>query len=131
MALSESRPSPAKTTRQVRVLVVEDNRDSAESLRMLLATQGYEVSLAYTGNEGLEAARTGRPDVVICDVGLPGMDGYAVAQALRKDPGTAKTRLIAVTGYGQEDDRTRALASGFDTHLVKPADPEVLLGLLN
>ncbi len=131
MALSQSRPSPAQMTRQVRVLVVEDNRDSAESLRMLLTTQGYEVVLAYTGNEGLEAARTGRPDVVICDVGLPGMDGYAVARALRMDPGTAKTRLIAVTGYGQEDDRMRALASGFDTHLVKPADPEVLLGLLN
>ena len=80
MALSQSRPSPAQMTRQVRVLVVEDNRDSAESLRMLLTTQGYEVVLAYTGNEGLEAARTGRPDVVICDVGLPGMDGYAVAR---------------------------------------------------
>ena len=130
MALSESRPSPARTTRHVRVLVVEDNRDSAESLRMLLATQGYEVALAYTGIEGVEAARRARPDVVICDVGLPGMDGYAVAQAIRTNPGTAKARLIAVTGYGQNDDRVRALASGFDKHLVKPADPEVLLGLL-
>jgi CheY-like chemotaxis protein len=113
------------------VLVVEDNRDSAESLRMLLATQGYEVALAYTGIEGVEAARRVRPDVVICDVGLPGMDGYAVAQAIRMNPGTAKARLIAVTGYGQNDDRVRALASGFDKHLVKPADPEVLLGLLS
>jgi len=130
MALSESRPSPASTTRHVRVLVVEDNRDSAESLRMMLATQGYEVALAYTGIEGVEAARRVRPDVVICDVGLPGMDGYAVAQAIRMNPGTAKARLIAVTGYGQNDDRVRALASGFDKHLVKPADPQVLLGLL-
>ncbi len=131
MALSESRPSPANTARHVRVLVVEDNRDAAESLRMLLSTQGFEVALAYTGTEGVEAARTVHPDVVICDVGLPGMDGYAVARAIRMNPGTAKTRLIAVTGYGQDDDRMRALASGFDTHLVKPADPEVLLGLLN
>ena len=131
MALSESRPSPASTTRHVRVLVVEDNRDSAESLRMLLSTQGYEVALAFNGTEGVEAARSVRPDVVICDIGLPGMDGYAVARAIRMNPGTANTRLIAVTGYGQDDDRVRALASGFDTHLVKPADPEVLLGLLN
>jgi len=130
MALAESRPSPANTTRHVRVLVVEDNRDSAESLRMLLSTQGYEVALAYTGLEGVEAARSARPDVVICDVGLPGMDGYAVARAIRTNPATAKTRLIAVTGYGDHEDRVRALASGFDTHLVKPADPKELLGLL-
>jgi CheY-like chemotaxis protein len=131
MALSESRPSPASKTRHVRVLVVEDNRDSAESLRMLLSTQGYEVALAFTGMEGVEAARSARPDVVICDVGLPGMDGYAVARAIRMNPATAKARLIAVTGYGEHEDRVRALASGFDIHLVKPADPEVLLGLLN
>jgi PAS domain S-box-containing protein len=131
MALSESLPSQASLTRHVRVLVVEDNRDSAESLRMLLSTQGYEVALAYTGTEGVEAARSVRPDVVICDVGLPGMDGYEVARAIRMNPGTAKTRLIAVTGYGRDDDRVRALASGFDNHLVKPADPEALLGLLN
>jgi len=131
MALSESRLSPTSTTKHVRVLVVEDNRDSAESLRMLLSTQGYEVALAYTGMEGVEAARSARPDVVICDVGLPGMDGYAVARAIRMNPATAKARLIAVTGYGEHEDRVRALASGFDTHLVKPADPEVLLGLLN
>ena len=71
MALSESRPSPASTTRHVRVLVVEDNRDSAESLRMLLSTQGYEVALAYTGMEGVEAARSARPDVVICEWDFP------------------------------------------------------------
>jgi PAS domain S-box-containing protein len=130
MALSETRRGAVTSNRHVRVLVVEDNRDSAESLRMLLATQGYEVALAYTGTEGVEAARRARPDVVICDIGLPGMDGYAVARAIRLNPGTAQARLIAVTGYGQNDDRARALASGFDTHLVKPADPEKLLGLL-
>ncbi len=131
LALASSEVIPAGVSKHVRILVVEDNRDSAESLRMLLSTQGYEVALAYNGIEGVEAARSAHPDVIICDVGLPGMDGYAVARAIRRDPGTSKTRLIAVTGYGQDDDRVRALASGFDTHLVKPADPETLLGLIS
>jgi PAS domain S-box-containing protein len=123
-------PPAPKAARSVRVLVVEDNRDSAESLRRLLTIHGYDVSLAYTGTEGVETAQRSHPDVVICDIGLPGMDGYAVANAIRQNPGTASTRLIAVTGYGQESDRLRALASGFDSHLVKPADPRVLLGML-
>ena len=123
-------PSPPKADRSVRVLVVEDNRDSAESLRRLLTIHGYDVSLAYTGTEGVETAQRAQPDVVICDIGLPGMDGYAVAHAIRQNPGTASARLIAVTGYGQESDRLRALACGFDSHLVKPADPRILLGML-
>ncbi|MBV8486771.1 MAG: PAS domain S-box protein [Planctomycetaceae bacterium] len=123
-------PTAQKAARSMRILVVEDNRDSAESLRRLLTIYGYDVSLAYTGAEGVETAQRAHPDVVICDIGLPGMDGYAVAKAIRKNPGTASTRLIAVTGYGQESDRLRALASGFDSHLVKPADPRVLLDML-
>ncbi|MGO9600677.1 MAG: ATP-binding protein [Isosphaeraceae bacterium] len=123
-------PPAPKADRSVRVLVVEDNRDSAESLRRLLTIHGYDVSLAYTGTEGVETAQRAQPDVVICDIGLPGMDGYAVAHAIRQNPGTASARLIAVTGYGQESDRLRALACGFDSHLVKPADPRVLLGML-
>lgn len=129
-ALSLELPPAPKINRSVRVLVVEDNRDSAESLRRLLTIHGYDVSLAYTGTEGVETAQRACPDVVICDIGLPGMDGYAVANAIRQNPGTASTRLIAVTGYGQESDRLRALASGFDSHLVKPADPRILLGML-
>jgi len=120
--------SPGKETR--RILVVEDNRDAAESLGLFLELCGYGVTLAYTGPEGLEAAKSVRPDIVLCDIGLPGMDGFQVAGALRRNPETAEVRLIAVTGYGQEEDRRRALEAGFDVHLVKPVDPEKLLGYL-
>jgi signal transduction histidine kinase len=112
------------------ILVVEDNRDAAESLRLLLEIWGYGVTLAYTGPDGVAAAQTVRPDVVLCDIGLPGMDGFTVAGTLRRLPETASARLIAVTGYGQEEDRRRALEAGFDVHLVKPVDPEKLLGHL-
>jgi PAS domain S-box-containing protein len=110
------------------VLVVEDNRDAADSLRLLLEVSGYEVTVAYSGPMGLEAATRELPDVVICDIGLPGLDGFGVARALRQNPGTRAARLIAVTGYGQPADRERALEAGFDEHLVKPVDPETLLG---
>jgi signal transduction histidine kinase/CheY-like chemotaxis protein len=119
---------PGKEPR--RILVVEDNRDAAESLGLFLELCGFGVTLAYTGPEGLEAAKSMRPDIVLCDIGLPGMDGFQVAGALRRNPETAEVRLIAVTGYGQEEDRRRALAAGFDVHLVKPVDPEKLLGYL-
>ncbi|HEX6320728.1 MAG TPA: response regulator, partial [Burkholderiales bacterium] len=113
--------------RNVRVLVVEDNRDAAESLRRLLQLSGYEVSLAYTGQEGLRAAKQLHPDVILCDIGLPDSNGFVVAGALRGDPDTAGVRLIAVTAYGADEDRRRARAVGFDLHLVKPVDPDVLL----
>jgi CheY-like chemotaxis protein len=109
---------------------VEDNIDAAESLRLLLEIWGYGVTLAHTGPEGVAAAQAVRPDVVLCDIGLPGMDGFTVAHTLRHTPETATTRLIAVTGYGQEEDRRRSLEAGFDLHLVKPVDPEKLLGHL-
>jgi signal transduction histidine kinase len=130
-ALTDQPPREPGPRKQVKVLVVEDNRDSAESLRLLLASEGFDVTLAFSGTEGVELAHRARPDVVVCDIGLPGMDGYAVARALRNDPGTRKARLIAVTGYGQEGDRSRALESGFDTHVVKPADPQRLLSLID
>jgi len=114
----------------LRVLVVEDNRDAAESLRRLLYHCGYEVAVAFTGQEGLRTARLIRPHVVLCDIGLPDSNGFVVAAALRKEPETARARLIAVTAYGQEEDRRRALEAGFDVHLVKPVDPDVLLGKL-
>lgn len=119
---------PAK--RYLKILVVEDNRDAAESLRRLLYLSGYEVSLAYTGAEGLRAAKRLHPDVILCDIGLPDSNGFVVASALRSDPETAGARLIAVTAYGAGEDRRRARAVGFDLHLVKPVDPEVLLGKL-
>ena len=125
------RPSAAGVaSRRLRVLVVEDNRDAADSLAMLLRAYGYDVTVAYTGPDGVQAARQTKPDAVVCDVGLPGMDGYRVAQALRGDPATASSRLIALTGYAQEEDRRRAREAGFDEHLTKPADPAELRALL-
>lgn len=129
-ALAEDAVPSLPERRPLRILVVEDNLDSAESLRMFLELFGHGVTLAHTGPDGVEAARALRPDVVLCDIGLPGMDGFAVAGTLRRHPETAATRLIAVTGYGQEEDRRRALSAGFDIHLVKPVDPQKLLGYL-
>jgi PAS domain S-box-containing protein len=113
-----------------RVLVVEDNADAADSVRLLLEMFGYEVTVTYSGQSGVEIARRVRPDAVVCDIGLPGMDGYAVAVALRETPETSGAHLIAVTGYGQENDRRRAIAAGFDEHLTKPVDPQALLDRL-
>jgi PAS domain S-box-containing protein len=129
-ALSSRPPSPRPAARELRVLVVEDNRDAADSLRMLLEAYGYQVEVAYTGPDGVRAAEENRPEVVICDIGLPGMDGYAVAGALRRNPATASSRLIALTGYGQDEDRRRAREAGFDEHLTKPADPAALEALI-
>ncbi len=124
---SEPAPTPQAARRGIKVLVVEDNRDSAETLRKLLYYSGYEVAVAYTGQEGLRAARRMHPDVVLCDIGLPDSNGFVVAATLREEPETARARLIAVTAYGEDEDRRRALQAGFDLHLVKPVDPEVLL----
>ncbi|HYG63832.1 MAG TPA: response regulator, partial [Thermoanaerobaculia bacterium] len=116
--------------RPLRVLVVEDNRDAAETLGDLLRIFGHEVELAHTGPDGIEAARGFHPEVVLCDIGLPGMDGYAVAEQLRSDPDTTRCRLVALTGYGRDSDRRRAEEAGFDLHLVKPVEPEQLQRLL-
>jgi CheY-like chemotaxis protein len=113
--------------RGIRVLVVEDNRDSAESLRQLLYLSGYEVAVAYTGQDGLRAAKRMKPEVILCDIGLPDTNGFVMASALREDPQTCGARLIAVTAYGREEDRRRARDAGFDLHLVKPVDPAILL----
>jgi len=117
-------PSPAR--KALRILVVEDNKDSADSLRMLLELYGYETAVAYSGPEGVKAAEEWHPDVVLCDIGLPEMDGYGVAGALRRNPATAAARMIAVTGYGSDEDRCRSREAGFDQHLVKPVDPDAL-----
>jgi signal transduction histidine kinase/CheY-like chemotaxis protein len=118
-------PAPAAAVEEMprrRILVVEDNRDAADTLREVLELAGHEVAVAYEGPAGVEAAREFHPEVVLCDLGLPGMDGYAVAAELRRDPATAATRLIAVSGYGQDEDRRRSLEAGFDRHLIKPVD---------
>jgi two-component system CheB/CheR fusion protein len=113
-----------------RVLIVEDNQDTAESLRMLLEVHGHEVAVATTGPAGVRAALDWRPDVVLCDIGLPGLDGYGVARELRRNPATAGLLLVAVTGYGREEDRLRSREAGFDHHLTKPVDPAELQPLL-
>jgi CheY-like chemotaxis protein len=112
------------------VLVVEDNRDAADSLRMLLEAYGHEVEVAYSGPDGVRVAAEYRPEVVVCDIGLPGLDGYGVAGALRRNPATAAARLIALSGYGRDEDRRRAREAGFDDHLTKPADPAALATII-
>jgi two-component system, chemotaxis family, CheB/CheR fusion protein len=121
----------AREGRPRRCLIIEDNVDAAESMGLLLELAGHEVALATDGPSGLEKARQLRPEVVLCDIGLPGgMDGHAVARAFRADPDLASACLIALTGYGQEEDRRRALDAGFDAHLTKPADLERLKRLV-
>ena len=111
-------------TRQgaLRVLVVEDNADAAEALVLLLRQLGHEVESVADGARALEAAAHFRPEVVLMDIGLPGMDGYALVREMRKRPETAAARIVAVTGYGQPADRQRSAAAGFDAHLVKPVE---------
>ena len=121
-------PAPATTPR--RVLVVDDNVDSARGTALILSRQGHEVRLAYDGPAAVVAAQEYRPEFVLLDIGLPGMDGYEVARRLRQDENLRGLTLIAVSGYGQESDRRRSNEAGFDQHLVKPVDPGVLLGFL-
>jgi PAS domain S-box-containing protein len=119
---------PAAGVRPVRILIVDDSVDGAESLALLLRLDGgHEVRVAVDGPSGLEATRAFGPQVVLLDIGLPrGMDGYEVARQLRALPGMSAALLVALTGYGQEEDRRRAEAAGFDAHCVKPADLAVL-----
>jgi DNA-binding response OmpR family regulator len=111
------------------VLIVEDNEDAREALRIGLALEGHEVDVAADGDEGLALGVARRPDVAVVDVGLPGRDGYEVARGLRAALGEGVT-LIALTGYGQRDDRRRTREAGFDVHLTKPATVEDVLRVL-
>lgn len=108
------------THRRFRILIIDDSPDIVASLEYLLKLAGHELVVAYDGKSAIELARTVRPDVVFCDIGLPGLDGYAVARALRADPATASAYLIAVSGYAGEEDQRRSLEAGFDRHLNKP-----------
>ena len=105
-----------------RILVIEDNVDAAQSLREAFELEQHEVTIAHTGLAGLEQAYAAPPEIVLCDIGLPELDGYEVARRLRADPRTQSLPLIALTGYASAADRDRTLAAGFDLHLTKPLD---------
>jgi PAS domain S-box-containing protein len=113
-----------------KVLIADDNQDAADSLAMLLELAGYEVRVAHSGQAALSLAQLFRPDTALLDIGMPDLSGLEVAQRLRQEAWAGDLRLIALTGWGQEQDRRRALASGFDVHLSKPVDPDRLVGLL-
>jgi len=113
------------------VLVVDDSRDVVESLAMVLRGWGHEVCVAYDGRGALDAAPAFAPDLVLLDIGMPGMDGYQVAQRLRQVEGGKGLTLVALTGYGQDEDRSRSREAGFDYHMVKPVEPADLKDLLN
>ena len=121
-------PFPA---RSLRVLVVEDNVDAAESLSALLRLWGHEVRMVHDGLEAIDAAREQQPEVVLLDIGLPGLDGYEVAKRLRQDPAMDGALLVAMTGYGQPEDRRRSREAGIHHHFVKPVEPFVLRTLLS
>jgi light-regulated signal transduction histidine kinase (bacteriophytochrome)/ActR/RegA family two-component response regulator len=123
--------SATPTAGGLRILVVDDNRDAIDSLELLLGGEGHEVLVAYDGESALRLAMTMQPDVVLLDIGLPGMDGYAIASALRQRFGHDALRIIAITGYGQSESRERSKSAGFDLHLVKPIDFEGLLAVLS
>ncbi len=112
------------------LLVVDDNRDAAESLAMLLRLQGHEVQVAYDGPGALEVTKDYHPEMVFLDIGMPGMDGYEVARRLRQQPGLENVKLVALTGWGQVEDRRRSKEAGFDYHRVKPPEPTALDELL-
>ena len=123
-------PSGDSTPKR-RLLVVDDNRDAAESMSMLLEMWGHDVAYAYDGPSALETAEQWHPQAVFLDIGLPGMDGYEVAEKLRELPHAKDAVLIAITGYGQEDDRLRSQRAGIDHHLVKPVAPDALRDLID
>jgi CheY-like chemotaxis protein len=112
---------------RLRILIVEDNADSAEVLRLLLEYSGHSVSTASCGESALQQARRSVPDIVICDIGLPGaMDGCEVARHFRNDAILKGSHLVALSGYGEAGDVMRSRAAGFDQHFVKPVDPVAL-----
>jgi signal transduction histidine kinase/CheY-like chemotaxis protein len=126
----EAAPPASKASAAGRILVVDDNSDAADTLTELLRLEGYEVRCAGDGKSALAMLDTFVPELALLDIGLPGIDGYQLAGMLRADPRAAGIKLVALTGYGRENDRARALAASFDEHLVKPATGDRLLEVL-
>ncbi|HXU73654.1 MAG TPA: response regulator [Polyangia bacterium] len=114
----------------MRIVVIEDHEDTADLMHELLSDAGHEVRIALNGEDGIVAARSLPAEIVLCDVGLPDIDGYEVARRLRADGVTASARLVALTGYDGDDEARRAREAGFDRHVVKPIDPVMLESLL-
>jgi two-component system, chemotaxis family, CheB/CheR fusion protein len=131
MTVASDTQPPEQRQRRRRLMVIDDNKDAAESMSMLFELWGHEVICAYDGRTALETAAKYRPHAVFLDIGLPGMDGYEFAERLRELPESARTVLVAITGYGQDEDRRRSREAGIDHHLVKPVAPETLHKLLD
>jgi two-component system, chemotaxis family, CheB/CheR fusion protein len=125
-----TRPPEPPAARKLRVLVVDDNVDSADSMALLLGIWEHEVVTAHDGPSGLQLAQSFQPEVVFLDIGLPRMSGYQVARELRKLPGLSNVLLVAVTGYGQDEDKRKSREAGFDHHLMKPVDPDEIQAIL-
>ena len=125
----KSAPEKAQA-RGARILVVDDNEDTARGMSRLLKLIGHDVRMAHSGPDAIELAREHRPDFILLDIGLPGMSGYEVASNLRREDWCRSTVIVAVSGYGQDEDRRRSKESGFDHHLTKPLDHDALLALL-
>jgi CheY-like chemotaxis protein len=113
-----------------RILLADDNRDAAESLAIILRLEGHEVSLAHDGESALRAFAERRPDVALLDIGMPKANGYDVARQIRAEPGGHEVLLIAITGWAQDADKAQSRAAGFDHHLTKPIEPDMLIELL-
>lgn len=126
----ESTSSESSQSTARRILVVDDNRDSAFSLAMLLNLTGSETHTAYDGLEAVAEAERFRPDAILLDIGLPKLNGYEAARKIREQPWGTGIVLIALTGWGQEDDRRKSAEAGFDAHIIKPIDHEALNKLL-
>jgi len=120
----------ALSTRQRKILVVDDNEDAARSLAMLLEMAGHLPTVEHDGARALERALADRPDIILLDLGLPSLSGYEVVEALRARPEGRAMHIYALTGYGNEQDRRRSAAAGFDGHLVKPVVPSELIALI-
>lgn len=116
--------------RSYRILIIDDSRDASYPLKLLLGKIGHQVEVAGNGKSGVESAERFLPQIVLCDISMPGMDGYQVAQQLRAGDTTRGAFLVALTGYGEDDDRQRALRAGFDEHLVKPVGIATLQSLI-
>ena len=122
--------SPGIKNQDFRILLIDDNEDANDSMAALLELLEYNVKTAVDGPSALEATAEFEPHLILSDIGLPGMDGYELAPALRQTIGTRKTVIVAATGYGHASDRARSQAAGFDHHLVKPLDADVLLAFV-